>query len=239
MSNFFRLDDFIDKEKDKTAFVCGMGPSLSDYIDRINKEDCVKVACSDVDLMTNIIPDYWVFANSMNSAVAMNERWKKMETSIIVHADSVDVTSNKWIIENVKNKYIGYDQRHFDNKTCSCCPNGCANFVEGRKTIQELLRDYSGIDEKYNTGHTVALHCLALAILLGCNKIFLCGIDLDYTLGYVDKKTFNGDSFIPWLPEILDDFRIIKKSSENLGIEIYNTSQNSPLKEIFNTVIDF
>ena len=235
MTNIFNLEEYINKEKNKTAFVCGMGPSLKESLSKIKKEFGIIIACSDVDLMTELIPDYWVFANSGNSAVNMNVRWKKMKNTTIVHADSVDTTPREWVIENVTNNYVGYDQRHFDNKTCQSCPNGCSNFIKDRLTIQELLKKLSNHSKRYGTGHTVAVHCLALSILLGCNEIYISGVDLNYKLGYVDDKTSNGDSFDPWLPEILEDFQIINESAKLLNVKIYNLSDFSPLRNIFET----
>ena len=234
MNNFFDLIDFIDKEKNKIAYVCRMGPSLKDYLPIIENTNNVVISCSDVDTMTNIIPNYWVFANSVEgSAIRMNHRWKNFNNTVIVHSDSVDVTTLSWLRENVTNTYIGYDQRHFNDSDCVNCPNKCSNRIPGRKTIQELLMKYSKYNKRYGTGHTVAIHCLSLAILLGCTEIYLFGIDLNYSLGYVDNKTVNNDSFSYWLPEIIEDFKIINESAKNLGINIYNTSEISPLKEIF------
>jgi hypothetical protein len=236
MNNFFDLTDFLGKEKGKKAFVCGMGPSLKKYLDQIKNSNNVKIACSDVDLMTDIIPDYWVFANSIDGAATrMNERWKKVKNTVIVHAYSVDPTPNSWIRQNVTNNYIGYDQRHFNDSSCQSCPGGCNNRIPGKKTIQELLMEISKLEKKYGTGHTVAVHCLALAILLGCEEIYLFGIDLNYSLGYVDNKTVNNDSFSSWLPEILEDFKIMNECAKKLNIKIYNMSEVSPLKDIFET----
>jgi hypothetical protein len=239
VKNFFDITDYIDREKGKTAYVCGMGPSLKPFLTKIEKSDGIIVACSDVDLMTQLIPNYWVFANSSaGAAMVMNERWKKHMNTVIVHSDSVDTTPKKWIEDNVVNTYIGYDQRHFNNEKCGHCPNACDNFIQNRRTIQELLMSYSKNSRRYNTGHTVALHCLAFALLLGCSEIYILGVDLDYGLGYVDEKTINNDSFVNWLPEIIEDFSTIKQSAENLNVKIYNMSTTSPLKEVFETLND-
>lgn len=236
MKKFFNLTEYIGKEKNKIAYVCAMGPSLKKFLDTIKESNNILISCSDVDTMTNLTPDYWVFANSMDgSATKMNERWKKLNETVIVHAYSVDTTPHEWIRQNVTNNYIGYDQRHFDDSNCPNCANGCRNRIPGQKTIQELIKILSSNEKRYGTGHTVAVHCLALAILLGCTEIYLFGIDLNYSLGYVDNKTVNNDSFSHWLPEILEDFRILKESAEKLNIKIYNTSEISPLKEIFET----
>lgn len=235
MNNFFDLRDYLNKEENKIAYVCAMGPSLKKYLDVIDNQNAIIISCSDVDTMTNIIPNYWVFANSIYTAQVMNDRWKKFPNTTIVHADSVDVTHTSWIHTNVTNNYIGYDQRHFDNSTCNNCPNNCVNFVENRKTIQELLMEYTGFDKRYGGGCTVAVHCVSLAILLGCKEIYIFGCDLNYSLGYVDEKTTNNDSFEPWMNFIMEDFTIIQNSAKKIGVNIYNMSEVSRIKEIFET----
>lgn len=236
INNFFYLEDFIKKESKKTCYVCAMGPTLKPFLNEIENSNNIIIGCSDIDKMTDLIPNYWVFANSASgSAINMNERWKNLKDTKIVHAYSVDPTPNHWIRQNVTNTYIGYDQRHFNDSNCTNCPNRCVNRIPGKKTIQEIIQELSKNNKKYGTGHTVALHCLALAILLDCSEIYLFGIDLNYNLGYVDNKTINNDSFDFWLPEILEDFIILKESAINLGIKIYNMSEVSPIKNIFET----
>ena len=73
---------------------------------------------------------------------------------------------------------------------------------------------------------------LALSILLGCKKIYITGVDLDYNKGYYNTNVTNHDSFDPYLNNILNDFRIICDSSKKIGVKIYNTSDGSPLKNI-------
>jgi hypothetical protein len=232
------IKKIINIEANKTAFVCGLGPSLGDSIKFINENrtNIVFISCNDIDLVCDIIPDYWVFANSISTIVSMYERIIKYKDSVIVHSDSVDTTPIEWIEKNLINvKYIGYDQRHFDNKKCSNCPNNCNNFVENRLTLQEELQNYTGNPSRYGSGDTVALHMLALSILLGCKKIYLTGVDLNYKKGYFNSKTINSDSFDPYLENILNDFKIILESAEKVGVQIINLSQDSPLSTIFNT----
>ena len=232
------LNDIINNEHSKTAFVCGLGPSLSDTIDYIkkNRKKIVLISCNDIDLNTNLNPDYWVFANSVQTFPYMLDRFKKYKDTTIVHSDSVDTTPREWIEKNLIDlKYVGYDQRHFNNSKCNNCPNGCDNFIEGRLTIQEELQKFTGNDEKYSSGDTVAVHMLALSILLGCKKIYISGIDLDYDKGYYNTNVTNHDSFDPYLNNILNDFRIIQDSAKKIGVEIINTSLGSRISEILKT----
>lgn len=237
MSKYKPLESIIDTKKGLTAYACAMGPSLKEYIQEVetNSKNNVIVTCSDFHTMTKIKSDYWVFANSVYTVPRMKDIINQLPETKLVYADSVDPTPRENVNKLLEKEFIGYDQRHFQNKKCTECPNGCSNQIDGRKTIQELLMDYTGYDQMYGPGDTVALHVLALSVLLGCKKIYLFGVDLDYSLGYVDNRTTNSDSFNPYLNNIIKDFDIINKSAKNIGVEVYNMSKISPLKSIIET----
>jgi len=235
--NKLDLTDVIDREIDKTAVVCGLSYSLNQTIDWIknNRDTFILISCNDFDLQTNEYPDYWVWANT-EPITNLTVRFSKNKKSIIVHADSVDTTSKIWINENFHtNTYIGYDQRHFNNQKCNACNNGCANFVDNRKTIQELLKEYTNYHALYSTGNTVAVHMLALSILLGCKKIYITGVDLNYKIGYYNSNFTNNDTFEPFLSNILNDFTIINESAKKIGVDIINLNDKSILSSIFKT----
>lgn len=234
MSYTNRLEDIIDKHLGKTAYVCALGPSLKDYLDKIqsNKEDKIIITCNEFNRMTNLVPDYWVWANSQHTIETINQVINEFPSTTVVHADSVDTTPYDWIKNNFTGNYIGYDQRHFNNSRCPDCPNSCANFIEGRKTIQEILKDYTQFDKRYGPGETVSIHMLSLAVILGCKKIYMFGCDLDYSLGYVDNQTTNNDSFDPYIEYIKYDFKVIYESASKIGTEIYNMSYKSAISEI-------
>lgn len=234
------LTELLDAKKGQTAYVVAHGPSLKKYLDkiRLNQENNTIISCNDYDIITETGPDYWVFANSIQTVKTMKRRFENFPNSIIVHADSVDSTPRNWIEENITNEYYGYDQRHFENKKCPNCANGCSNIVENRKTIQEILIEYSGYKNRYSTGHTVATHMFSLAVLLGFKYIYIFGVDLDYNLGYASNKirSIEPQAFDPWLPEILTDFEKIYESAKLKGVEVYNMSDISPLKNFIPTL---
>jgi hypothetical protein len=111
--------------------------------------------------------------------------------------------------------------------------NCCNHIVDNRLTIQELLQKVSGYHTHYNTGDTVILHALAFSVIMGCNPINIYGVDLDYTLGYVDGVSGNGDSFDFWMPRIENDLSVINESAKLLGIKIINYSGSKACKNIF------
>lgn len=101
----------------------------------------------------------------------------------------------------------------------------CHRIVENRKTIQELLQDYTGYEQHYSTGSTVALHMIAFAIIMGFEKIYIAGMDLDYALGYANKDIQAPEDFWKNSPEtrsLINDLNILNESAKRKGCRIIN-----------------
>jgi hypothetical protein len=77
----YNFEQAKNKHVGKIAFVCGLGISLSDTIDYIkkNREDIILISCNDIDILTDLQPDYWVFANSCQTAHFMHNRSKNFQ----------------------------------------------------------------------------------------------------------------------------------------------------------------
>tara|TARA_Y100000296_G_scaffold4327_1_gene5676 strand:- start:4614 stop:5549 length:936 start_codon:yes stop_codon:yes gene_type:complete len=110
----------------------------------------------------------------------------------------------------------------------------CCNTI-GNITLQEKLQQHSGHSQHMGTGQTVGLFVIAMAILMGCNPIYVVGLDLDCSAGHADGKTtlgaYNEGHIDHWKiifkDFLLDDMRILDESAKNLGIEIVNLNKNS------------
>jgi hypothetical protein len=78
---------------------------------------------------------------------------------------------------------------------------------------------------------------LALSILLGCKKIYITGVELDYSKGYFGsyRNPSSITEFNPYVKNILNDFRIINESAKKIGVEIINLSLDSKLSESIKT----
>ena len=98
-------------------------------------------------------------------------------------------------------------------------------------TIQEKLQEISGCDKHYSTGDTVALHALSFALLMGCNPIYVSGMDLDYSRGYADKtKPVPMGHYTMWQDNsknLLNDMEVINISANLLGTKIINLYKDS------------
>jgi len=110
-----------------------------------------------------------------------------------------------------------------------CCPSALP------LTLQEKLMEFTGHDQHAGPGQTVGLFCVMIAILMGCNPIYVGGLDLDCTLGYGKnanpKATFNQGHIGHWKKIyrkfLIDDMRIINESAKLVGTDIINLNKNS------------
>lgn len=111
----------------------------------------------------------------------------------------------------------------------------CDRIDNSRLTIQEHLQKVSGLDQHYSTADTVAFHAIAFAIIMGCNPIYISGMDLNYRKGYATtqaptKDFLNNGHLGHWellKNNLINDLTILNKSAINRDIEIINLLNNS------------
>jgi len=117
------------------------------------------------------------------------------------------------------------------SKTKKCCHR----IDSSRVTLQEKLQQYTDYEKHYGTGCTVAVFALSFAILMGCNPIYLVGVDLDYGAGYAQNDQ-KAERFIPpgayghWKvlsKHLASDFQIINASAKKKGVEIINLNKDA------------
>ena len=184
--------------------------------------------------------------NSLSNSSDKNE-WKKRKSVLAKMALLSDVTF--------------YDSRHFASKLCDPI-RGCCLFYKdlaGSKTIQEILNLKIGKSgPSYSLGSTVALHGLALGLILQYNPIYILGVELPKTFGeYKAHKNFKiprekiwdlGKRYIKYLlpkfnnstnidfannyEQIIEDFQSIIDIAGMLNIKIISLSKTSPLNNL-------
>jgi len=105
----------------------------------------------------------------------------------------------------------------------------CKWIVPGVPTLQEKLQEVSGYSEHYSTGDTVAVHMVAIAIIMGFNPIYVSGLDLDYGLGFANPNVFIPDNN-DWQKldfNLKNDLKVLNESAQARGIQIINLKQDS------------
>ncbi|MDD5650739.1 MAG: DUF115 domain-containing protein [Candidatus Nanoarchaeia archaeon] len=241
------LNNIINRHKNIPALVIAHGPSLNEYLpilDQLKQKGIILIDCNEFYDFHKVNPTYWCFASSV-LRIDNQINYINKTDSVIVYANSVDFTNKNWIEQNIKTDIIAYDQRHFQYKTCNELMqsslknyggyswNGlcCNNIDRTRLTIQEELQKMTMYSKHYKTGDSIAVHELALAVLLGCNPVYFIGIDLDYRLGYANNIKYNVpmDGLSENYDRIVEDMEIIRDSAKVIGIELINLNNLSYL----------
>lgn len=227
------FDDILEKEKGKIGIVCGLGGSLKDYADefenlsKTQKDKYCFISCNRWFSKTKIDADYWVMANN-TFTVEKNYNAFNNKNKILIYADSVDLTDKEFVDNNLKIDYLPFDERHQGGNKCLRNNPCCKHADPGRKTIQEYLKHISGNEERYSGAGTVGIHMLALAVILGCNPVYISGIDMDYGTGYVDNSKLEiHDDISKYRTLFGKQAKIISDSAEKLGIEIINLNDKA------------
>ena len=108
--------------------------------------------------------------------------------------------------------------------------------LDGRYAKALNCYDYTNYDKVYSPStHTSAINMIAFAILMGCNPIYVGGLDLDCALGYGKnanpKATFNQGHMGHWKKIyrkfLIDDMRILNESAKLMDTTIINLNKNS------------
>jgi len=231
------FSDIEGSHKNHPCLVIAHGPSLNTHLPKMEEyrqKNVVLIDCNDWDNFHNIIPDYVVYANNIETMLKNCSRVNRWNTTI-VYADSVDLTPRRWIDEHITCDFLPYDQRHFLQKDCGSGVRCCGRILE-RLTIQEELQRYSSFKEHYGSGDTVSVHMLAFAVLLGCDPIYVTGLDLDYTQGYAESKAKlripSKGELNNYLERILKDLKVINESAKMKNQRIINLNKRAFFDEL-------
>lgn len=200
-----KVDQAINRHKNKPALIVGHGPSLNNYLDKIRKlkQDHIIFGCNEWFNFYDTPPQYGVIIQEFKY---INLSRISNETQVFYSKDVNNVMMPSNFIEiNI----------HHDNEN----------------RLQNKLKKYTNNNERYGTGASVILHMIALSILMGCNPIKIVGMDLDYSKGYARNKLSN--YYIDWMrvnepsvfePDrmlnIISDLKIIHKSAKNINVKL-------------------
>ncbi|MDD4899838.1 MAG: hypothetical protein PHT31_00780 [Candidatus Omnitrophica bacterium] len=207
---------FLNREKGRACLVAGVAPSITDF--PFQKFKGVYLTCGDGALRLRDLFDanYWVVANDVFPVPGEHsEIINKFKKTVFIFSDSV-ACSRKNVDTEIFDKelevdWFAFDQRHFNGSACrqggaSCCK--LTKLYPQRLTLQEYMKKQFNRQGCYSSGSTVAVHALAFAILLGCNPIYLQGIEIPvYADEYKYKPDAYADSLLPFSPARRPDLR--------------------------------
>jgi hypothetical protein len=184
------IEELFNKHKNKPCIVFGGSQTMMDFDYEKFNGIIISIGSSILRTQNKFNVDYIVSANNefpvpeipfhLNflNKFKKNTTWVMSDTACYSKLFKED--KRVWE-EKLKINYVKYDDRHFNLKPCYP-RQACCEYIElykNRKTIFEAL--YSKHNQKNpikKTGTTVAEIGLVLSLILGCNPIFMQGIDI-------------------------------------------------------------
>ena len=208
----------IDAHKGKPGLVVGHGPSFNNVIDKYDKykEKFIIIETNDWYSFHETAPQYWLMANNIMTVKTEAEKINSNLNTTLLYAKSVDVTSVKWIETQIKANYFPYVERGMNDSD----------------DIRNILMGYSGMKKRYDGVGTSVVHSLVFSIIMGCNPIYICGVDHDYKKGFAKNKSrtvladYRPNDLTDFYHVTLKSFRVIKEHADHLGVDIFVTHGN-------------
>jgi len=224
------FDDIKDRDLGKKAIVCGLGPSLSTslsdllWINRNARHKASFYSCNLFDLMTDLTTDYWVVANSQDLMKIKNahHRYNKQKGSTLIFASRITGFETDLAEDLLEIDYIPMGDH-----------GGIVN------SLPDYFKNYCSANLSYGAVNSVAIHMIAIAIITGCKEIYISGVDLDYSRGYVkngvhDEGVSLGKSLMKEKQafETIDQIKFLQACAVEVGVKMYSLTPNTYISKI-------
>ena len=207
-------------EAGKSCLICGLGPSLL-KIDKEKYKNCIKIVCNNFQNVPNFFtnqyaPNYWCGANNYKTLIKNTKKCAQQGIVVFLTVPLLEELYN--LLNKVKNfKY--FNKIYFW-------------YWEGR-ILQVLLKEEFKSEELYSNGKSVLVHMVALAIWLGCNPIYVAGIDFSYFgtknthAGFSEQDALSNRSLLDSAKyPVFKDLEILAKYAKSVGTKIFNLSSD-------------
>jgi len=270
------LTELIDTHKlteQQPAHIFGSAPSVKNA--KKMRLSGIKIGIGDMPWRAPEFGPYnfWVTSNTWfplpwdkkHYKIIENTRAKVLISSVCANSETGKNNLNRIISELKKlfafNNIVMYDHRHIRGKYCNiytdepCCM--LSRYFNLGDTIQDKLADFTNGNCKVNVSTSAPVNSLILAILLGCNPIYIHGIEIPQKMSeykyYKNWKNINGfkqkgllllQQYLPfyrslktdfsgeYTEELLSIFSLIGKTATQSQIQIFSTSETSPLNQL-------
>lgn len=132
------------------------------------------------------------------------------------------------------NEVMWHPPRCYHNSGHSRNDRRCCDMnIPKRVPLQEYLQNLTETKQHYSTGDSVSIHAIAFAIIMGCNPIYISGMELDYSKGYANPNFLTNanhihgsSAFTPVRENFFNDLNILNESAKSRNIEIINLTKD-------------
>lgn len=195
---------FFDREKRKPCLIAGTAPTIENF--PFDKFLGIYITCGDGPMRMGDLfqANYWVNANPVypipNLPVKIINRFKD---TVLIFTDRVFVPDNipkaETLRKTLRLRWFNY------NMLCAndlYLQNNGAYVKAGIHNhdllpIQFYLKKKFNLKTHYSVAHNMAIHMLAFAVLMGCNPIYIQGVEIPWKSGdYAHRPNKEADDFL-------------------------------------------
>lgn len=236
------LSSLINKNYDKPCLIIGPGPTMSEFPYKEFNGSIISIGDSAIRGKDLFTPDFWICSNSHFPVPEIDYHLKiinnfKDTTFLFAETELYGLLWNKsqeFLNKNLKVDWILFDERHFQGKNCypkkKCCDLIASK--NGVYTIQELVSKLYSNNKIAKRGGSVFEYALCLSLILGCNPIYIQGVDLPVS-GSLGKPNFfeKGDLGQEYFVEKKNKVELeslYKKTFKDISIKAKELEKNKP-----------
>ena len=246
------LSYFVNKEKGKSCVLVGGSNSAKDFDFKNFKGITICFGDAIIRFAKKIKPNYWIASNEFFPIPDINSHLKLINSSkatlLISNTNAYGGIRNlniKNLSKKLKVNWFAWDHIHINKKPCYKRRKCCSFISKPETSITDAFCSYFHKKNffKIPTG-TIAIEALAFAVLLGCNKIYISGVDLpeyrnDHYSGIFSKNTTKVNKIIRrYLYDGIYDYKKIQLKEK----KIFNYLKFYFYKKIgrfYQTLVDF
>jgi len=247
MPNILSLTDVVNRHLGLPAVIDCSGPSSNNNRERVDQlhsaQKLIKFVCNEwYNFPHATKPNYWVVSNPILTVTSQLGLLNKHKVPFL-WASSLDGTSREFVDRKLEVDCLAYRQGGIagDGADFRRGRPWAAFHREGEEmqvTIQKFLQTLAKHDQHYTTGVTVAYHMIAFALIMGCNPIYLNGMDLNYDEpgelnGYAQTRkgvVLPRPGSTTWKLQtegILSDLKILNDTAVAMGRQIINLNKKA------------
>ena len=220
------LSELVETRLNKPCVIVGPGPTMLDFPYKDFNGTIITIGDAALRGKNIFNPDFWVCSNSHFPVPDISyhlEIINSFKTTTFLFSETelyglLWQKSDDYLKSNLKVNWVMFDERHFLGKKCNPIKK-CCNLIRSRNnsfTIQELVSKVYKFDEVAKQGGTVFEYALCLALILGCNPIYIQGVDLPISVNNKKIDYFRiGDLGQEYLVrnELEDELKILYKKT--------------------------
>lgn len=218
------LNYFVNKEKGKSCLLVGGSNSARNFELKKFKGIVICFGDSIIRFKKKIKPQYWIASNEFFPIPDIPSHLKLINSSktTLLFSNTnayggIRDFNRKNLNKKLKVNWFAWDHIHKNKKSCNKKKKCCSFINKTESSLFDVFCNYFNEKNLFKLpSGTIAIEALTFAMILGCKKIYISGVDLpeyrkDHYAGIFDKETSNVNKIVrKYLNDGISDYKKIQ-----------------------------